>query len=187
MSKYESNRDDALHFLCTSGWANSSFGDVEAPVGYNWRITNAPVDVAEVNTEFNSLMEDWDGELTLEVRDSLVGHFLVVEDSNGLVHVLRYNSGAELIETFVLREDAFNSWNSGVENAAEKPIENALYFVSPHGSLENLETLVDSAEFISGNPASAFAHITENELGATHEVFKVSTVTNLLSIWTGDE
>lgn len=62
-----------------------------------------------------------------------------------------------------------------------------LYFVSPHGSLENLETLVDSAEFISGNPASAFAHITENELGATHEVFKVSTVSNLLSIWTGDE
>jgi hypothetical protein len=54
-------------------------------------------------------------------------------------------------------------------------------------SLGDLETLVDSAEFISGDHASAFAHITENELGATHEVFKVSTVTNLLSIWTGDE
>ena len=62
-----------------------------------------------------------------------------------------------------------------------------LYFVSPHGSLGDLETLVDSAEFISGDLASAFAHITENELGATHDVFKVSTVTNLLSIWNGDE
>lgn len=74
----------------------------------------------------------------------------------------------------------------GVENADKKPAENALYFVSPHGSLGNLETLVDSAEFISGDPASAFAYIAENELGATHDVFKVSTVTNLLSIWTGE-
>lgn len=187
MSKYESTRDDALHFLCTSGWANSSFGDVEAPTGYCWRITNAAADVAEVNTEFGSLMDDWDGELTQDVRDSLVGHFLVVEESNGLVHVLRYHSEEGLIGTSELRENAFNSWNSDVENAAEKPLENALYFVSPHGSLGDLETLVDSAEFISGDPVSAFAHIAENELGATHEVFKVSTVTNLLSIWPGDE
>lgn len=112
MSKYDSARDDALHFLCTSGWANSSFGDVEAPAGYNYRISNAPVDVAEVNTEFGSLMEDWDGELTQEVRDSLVGHFLVVEDSNGLVYVLRYQSEKELIATFDARENSFNVWNA---------------------------------------------------------------------------
>ena len=112
MSKYENNRDDALHFLCTSGWANSSFGNVEAPVGYNWRITNSPEDVAEVNTEFTSLMEEWNGELTQDVRDSLVGHFFVVEYSNGIVHFVRYQSEDGLIETFNLRENAFNSWTS---------------------------------------------------------------------------
>lgn len=110
MSKYDSNRDDALHFLCTSGWANSSFGDVAAPTGYTWRITNAPVDVAEVNTEFGSLMEDWDGELTQDVRDAIVGHFLVVEDSNGLVHVWCYQSENELIATFSAREISFDAW-----------------------------------------------------------------------------
>lgn len=110
MSKYDSTRDDALHFLCTSGWANSGFGDVESPTGYSWRITNADVDVAEVNTEFNSVMDDWTGELTQEVRDALVGHFLVVEDSNGLVHVWSYPSETALIATFNVREISFSAW-----------------------------------------------------------------------------
>lgn len=115
MSKYDSNRDDALHYLCTSGWANTSFGDVAAPTGYCWRITNADVDVAEVNTEFNSVMDDWSGELTQDVRDALVGHFLVVEDSDGFVHVLEYTSEKELISTFTAREKVFESWDTAEE------------------------------------------------------------------------
>lgn len=112
LGKYSSARDSLLHYLCEGEWSNDSFGDVEAPTGYVWRISNDPADVHIPNTEITSVLEEWfesNPEVTdsPELRAELVGHFLVIEDSQGFITVetapsedvlrVRY---AELLEIF---------------------------------------------------------------------------------------
>jgi hypothetical protein len=116
LGKYDSDRDNILHYLCTCDWANDSFGDVEAPTGYVWRITNRPADVHIPNTEVTSLIEDqlaaYDIEDSPEFRSSLVGNFLVWEDSNGLVSVLKFPTEADLLSVYSTLQDEFYAWDS---------------------------------------------------------------------------
>lgn len=104
LGKYDSDRDNILHFMCMSEWSNEFFGDVEAPTGYVWRISNTFDEVSPDNTEFNSLVETsvalYDIEDSPEFRSSLVGHFLVYEDSSGFVSVLKAPSEQALITQF---------------------------------------------------------------------------------------
>jgi hypothetical protein len=120
LGKYSSARDSLLHFLCMSDWSNASFGDVEAPTGYVWRITNTENDVFgcfnQKNIEFESIIEDWfkeNSEVTdcTEFRNELVGHFLVVEDNDGFISVHEYASEELVIQAFDSIEEIFNEWN----------------------------------------------------------------------------
>jgi hypothetical protein len=116
LGKYSSARDSLLHFLCTSDWGNASFGDVEAPTGYVWRISNNWEEVKPINMEINSVLEDWfaeNSEVTdsPELRKELVGHFLVVEDNDGFISVHEYASEELVIQAFDSIEAIFNEWN----------------------------------------------------------------------------
>lgn len=117
LGKYSSDRDSALHFLCVGEWSNESFGNVEAPTGYVWRISNTWEDVKPINMEFNSVIEDWvaldsdiDGVAT-EFRKSLVGHFLVVEDEQGFVSVHEYATETLLLQAFKSLEEIYAAWD----------------------------------------------------------------------------
>lgn len=114
LGKYSSDRDNILHFLCSSDWANQSFGDVEAPTGYIYRISNEAADVQLSNTEITSLIEDqlqaYDIDDTEEFRASLVGHFLVAEDSNGFVSVTEYPTEELLLQAYSSLEDIYGQW-----------------------------------------------------------------------------
>jgi len=115
VGKFTSARDDILHFLCATEWSNGSFGDVEAPTGYVWRISNDPADVHIPNTEITSVLEEWFTD-NPEVTDSpalraeLVGHFLVTEDSQGFVSVLQCPSKTSLVSEYVYLENRYNEW-----------------------------------------------------------------------------
>ena len=98
--KYDSFRDSALHFLCTSGWDNGEFGDVQTYGVYIWRISNTEAEVSLENTEFNSVLEDWEhyeevGESD-EFRQSLVGHFILSENEHGFVNVRSFDTESGL-------------------------------------------------------------------------------------------
>jgi hypothetical protein len=118
LGKYDSDRDNILHFMCTSDWANESFGDVEAPTGYVWRISNTRNDVFgcfdQGNSEFDSLIEDqlaaYGIEDSPEFRSSLVGNFLVYEDSSGFVSVLKVPSESALIVQFNATQEVYEAW-----------------------------------------------------------------------------
>jgi hypothetical protein len=119
LGKYDSDRDNILHFMCEAGWANESFGDVESPTGYVWRITNRPADVHIPNTEVTSLIQDqleaYGIQDSPEFRDSLVGSFLVWEDSNGLVGVHQYtgqDAESQLVTEFEAIQELFYEWDS---------------------------------------------------------------------------
>ena len=114
LGKYHSDRDNILHFLCTSGWANTSTGDVEAPTGYFYQISNTPADVQLANTEITSVIEDqlaaYDIEDTEEFRSSLVGHYLIVENSQGFVGVTQYGDVDSLLRDYHTLAVAYDEW-----------------------------------------------------------------------------
>lgn len=116
LGKYSTDRDNILHFMATCDWANESFGSVDAPTGYVWRMSNTWTDVSPKNGEFNSLI---DASIVLygiedndSFRESLVGHFLIWEDSNGLVSVLKFATERELLSVFRDLEREFYAWDS---------------------------------------------------------------------------
>ena len=116
LGKYSTDRDNVIHYLCMGGWANESFGDVESPTGYVYRISNTFGDVNPDNTEFSSMIDDqvtaYDIADNLEFRKSLVGHFLVTEDSNGFVSVLEFETERELLSVYSDLEQEFSDWDS---------------------------------------------------------------------------
>jgi len=119
LGKFSSDSDSALHFLCLSDWANDSFGNVEAPTGYVWKISNYESDVSSSNTEFTSILEEWNKyEMNTdnqEFRRSLLGHFLLQEDSNGFVHVRKYETDKELCMAFDALQAEYEKWDSQEE------------------------------------------------------------------------
>ena len=117
--KYSSNRDSFLHWACTQEWANESDGNVEAPSGYFWRIEFEGPDVAPINGEFNSLLEEWlelegvtDSE---ELRNSLVGAWIVSEDSNGLVVCTHYSEWFTAKQVFDQLQEIYAGWEMQTE------------------------------------------------------------------------
>lgn len=117
MGKYSSARDDILHYLCTSDWANASNGSTESPVGYFWEISNTPEDVSANNGEFNSVMEEWFNQ-NPEVTDSgflraeLVGHFIVQQMDSGFVYVFSYGTEKEMMDAaYEEMENEYAEWD----------------------------------------------------------------------------
>jgi hypothetical protein len=120
LGKYDNEWEDVLHYLCQNGWANESTGNVEAPSGYVWRISNDWESVKPENGEFNSLMEEWfeqnDVEDSEEFRRALVGHFIVREDNNGLVFLQSFKTEQEMLDAYAKYELDFSEWGTEDED-----------------------------------------------------------------------
>lgn len=116
LGKFSSARDDILHFLCLSDWAEESDGNSEAPTGYFWRISNRAEDVNQSNTEFNSIMDEWldfNKEVTdsPELRAELVGHFIVQGMDSGFVYVGTYSTEEAMMDVFTDMQNEFSKWD----------------------------------------------------------------------------
>lgn len=125
LSKFSRARDSILHYLCLSEWSNGSTGNSVDWKAYAWRISNEPADVHIPNTEFSSIMDEWleyNPEVTdsQELRDELVGHFMVIEYSGGHVSVAQYATEAELVADFQKIEADHDAWASAQEEDAPK-------------------------------------------------------------------
>jgi hypothetical protein len=114
LGKYSSDKDNILHFMATSDWANDSFGNVEAPTGYVWRMTNTVEDVQLSNTELTSLIGEQLQAYSIEdgqqFRSSLVGNFLIAEDSQGFVSVTEYPTAALLEQAYDSLQAIYEDW-----------------------------------------------------------------------------
>lgn len=117
--KFDSYRDSALHYLCSVDWGNESFGDVSTYGVYLWRISNSVNDVHKENKEFASVLEEWVKENPeadeKTVRRSLLGHFLVSENSQGQVTVKEFKLESELIRHFNSMKAHFEEFESAEE------------------------------------------------------------------------
>lgn len=120
LGKFSTDRDSALHYLCTVDWSTGSFGDVDSPTGYVWRISNTWEDVMPQNMEFNSVLAEWlqseDVDDRQAFRAHLVGYFILQEDSNGLVHVQQFSSEAAMNARYSGLAREYDTWAEALEN-----------------------------------------------------------------------
>lgn len=121
LGKFDSLRDSALHYLCSVEWGNESFGDVSTYGVYIWRISISSEELEEVASALEALEES--EELLRGIEDleafhkSLVGHFMVSENEQGLVTVKEYTLESELIRHFNSMQEHFNEFMSTQEDA----------------------------------------------------------------------
>lgn len=116
LGKFDSYRDSALHFLCRAEWCNASFGDVNDYGVFIDRISNFQEDLTgciDALTEWEEMNPELLGVLECtkeEFRASLVGHFLVSENEQGLVTVKQYTLESELIRHFNQMRDHYDEF-----------------------------------------------------------------------------
>jgi hypothetical protein len=103
MSKFDSPRDELLYAMTLDGWANESSGDVESPTGFFARISNADNEIAEIRDAFPE-------ESAGISNASIVGHFLCLENSQGLWSVIEYESAYLLERTYQEIDRAYGEW-----------------------------------------------------------------------------
>jgi hypothetical protein len=107
LGKYSTLRDEYLHRMAQDGWANESFGDVEAPTGYVYRISNAATEIPEIFGAFGPVVE------------GVVGDFLVQETDLGFVYAYPFDSEAQLREHYDALEREYDRWASQDEDAPD--------------------------------------------------------------------
>jgi hypothetical protein len=98
LGKYSTLRDAYLHDMAVNGWANESFGDVEAPTGYVWLISNSAAEMLEVTQTFGPAPRN------------AVGHFVLIEDSNGFVSVFDHSTNTGAGTLFRALEAEYSAW-----------------------------------------------------------------------------
>jgi hypothetical protein len=97
-----------LQAMVTGGWANESDGDVSAPTGHFARVSNTIDEMSEVWQAFNEEMSAYG----MDDSSVLIGHYLVVEDSQGNVTVTAYDNPIALTRDFQALQDEFAEWNN---------------------------------------------------------------------------
>lgn len=95
-----------LQAMVSGGWANESDGDVESPQGHFARVTVEPAELEECVNAFEDVIAVYG----LEDENTLIGHFLVREDSQGFVHVTEYDNPIALTRDFQELQDAYALW-----------------------------------------------------------------------------
>lgn len=113
-TKFASARDELLHIMCSSGWADMSEGDVESPAGYFYLISNSVPELAELVAAFQEDIT------SLGVSpDDVVGHFVVVEGSSGFVGVGSFDSEADAQREFDRLGEVYTVWEIGGDDVAD--------------------------------------------------------------------
>jgi hypothetical protein len=92
--------------MITGGWANESDGHVESPTGHFARISNAPNELSEIRQAFSDVTDAYG----MPSDEDITGHFLVMTDSQGFIHITRYHAESDLIRRYRQLEDQYADW-----------------------------------------------------------------------------
>ncbi len=104
--RYENPRDQLLWTICENGWANASSGDVAAPMGKFYRISNSEAELVELVQAFADTLR----EQQFDTPAQLFGNFLVRSDDQGFVDVFEYENPDDLIAEFDTLKQYYEEW-----------------------------------------------------------------------------
>lgn len=120
-TKYGSPRNEVLGAMLEGGWGNESSGDVEAPTGHFCRISNSTQELQEVSEVFSDILGEM-GRYGIKPSD-LLGHFLLITDSNGFVNVNQYDTAEELTHEYNILDEAYSVWLQAQEQPTREDVE----------------------------------------------------------------
>lgn len=109
MPMHDSPRDQILHAMAQQEWANESDGNVEAPTGFFYRISNSSADISEIVAAFLDEISDIDPSGTFNPME-LKGHFLLVENDQGQIFVTEFDSEKALRNAYMDLVVAYCNW-----------------------------------------------------------------------------
>lgn len=98
--------DATFREIVTAGWANRSDGDVESPTGAFALVT---ITLAELPELMEAVGIDWHLDAA---KQDLVGSFNVIENEQGQVWVLRYDSAKSATLAYEARVQSFERWHA---------------------------------------------------------------------------
>lgn len=78
--------ESVVQAIITAGWSNQSDGDVDAPTGH-FAIVEVPALDKELADMVDALLDTVDGEEVVALCTAERGHYMVVETSEGQVHI----------------------------------------------------------------------------------------------------
>jgi hypothetical protein len=96
--KFDSDDHEYL-YRCTLDGVCESSGESEAPTGWFAAVSIPPGEA--LDKEHSS---------DLDLTEPPVGHFLLIEDSQGFVYVEKYDTDAALGEAFARRDAEYSRW-----------------------------------------------------------------------------
>lgn len=103
MTKYDSPRDELLHKLTLEGWSEHETGDVEAPSGFVSRLN---IKADDLGSAYLQKTENIEG----IKREDLLGNWILTENSDGFVHVQKYDTPEAAIAVIEVAEDTYSEW-----------------------------------------------------------------------------
>lgn len=112
MSKFDSPRDERLHYLTLEGWGNQSDGNVECPVGWFCLITIDNTELPEIKDAFrdNPYLQGDD------VWAELIGNFIVRENNQGFVTVESYDAVSDAKANYRWLLSKANEWFDAMDD-----------------------------------------------------------------------
>jgi hypothetical protein len=87
-------------------WFTKSSGDVESPTGYFAYVTNTDREILSILDAFTEVTDVYGVPNT----EDMIGSFVVVEDSQGGIHINRYDSDDQAHAAFMRLEADFLDW-----------------------------------------------------------------------------
>jgi hypothetical protein len=101
--KFNSDRDAMLYQMSLDMWANDSDGDSASLQGWFARMSNSDAELPELIDAFRDDTPagfDW---------ETVIGHFLIQENSDGIVTVTEYPTASRVEAAFTALFNAFHS------------------------------------------------------------------------------
>ena len=92
--------------MLNGGWMAESSGNVEAPTGYFGHMTNTVYELAEIRDAFSETIETYGN----PSDDDIVGHWIVVLDSNGIIWIERQSTTLREWDSYIKLEKEFAKW-----------------------------------------------------------------------------
>ena len=94
--------------MITGGWMTASSGEVESPTGH---FAYASYTAAEIPELFDAMSDTIDAYGRPD-PDEVIGHHIVVTDSQGFLDIQRYPSESAMMTAYQTLEDQYAAWDA---------------------------------------------------------------------------
>lgn len=107
--KFDSPRDEVLYAMTLGEWACETSGDVQSPSSWFAWMQNTAEELIDIRRTFAETIQ----RARLADLSELVGNFVIVEQNDGFVEVIKFDEKRHAERVYSVLEDIYIAWESG--------------------------------------------------------------------------